>query len=247
MSVFKQMLPGVCVLALLAMFAPGARASESDQKVVTTFNAPVEIPGQVLPPGTYVFKILDIWSTRDVVRVFNADESKVLATTIAIPRYRTNPTDKAVFVFEERGSNSPQALEAWYYPGYTYGHQFIYAARITPEAVKANSAVTPAPSNESTANQPNAPEELSPALSAGANKSEPTAEDLTQSTQSTEKTQTTQSQTTPNTSTTTSGTSTDQVDKELPKTSSTTPLIALIGILLLGGALGLKTLASRVS
>ncbi len=247
MSVFKRMLPAFCVLALLAIIAPGARASQSDQKVVTTFNAPVEIPGQVLPPGTYVFKILDIWSTRDVVRVFNADESKVLATTIAIPRYRTNPTDKAVFVFEERGSNSPQALEAWYYPGYTYGHQFIYAARIAPEAVTANSAVTPAPSNEFSANQPNAAEESSPVRSAEANTSGPTAEDLKQGTQSTDQTQTTQSQTTPNPSSTTSGPSKDQADKELPKTASTTPLIALIGILLLGGALGLKTLASRLS
>jgi hypothetical protein len=247
MNVFKRILPAFCVLALLAMLAPGARASQSDQMVVTTFNAPVEIPGQVLPPGTYVFKILEIWSTRDVVRVFNADQSKVLATTIAIPRYRTNPTDKAVFVFEERGSNSPQALEAWYYPGYTYGHQFIYAARITLDAVTASSAASPAPSNESTANQPNAAEESSPVRSAEANTSEPTAEDLKQSTQSTDQTQTTQSQTAPNPSSTTSSPSKEQADKELPKTASTMPLIALIGILLLGGALGLKTLASRLS
>jgi hypothetical protein len=247
MSIFKKWLLRSCVFALLIMLAPGIRASEWDQKVVATFDTPVEIPGQVLPTGTYVFKIFDSLGTRDVVQVSNADESKVLALTIAIPRYRTNPTEKALFVFEERGSNLPQALEAWYYPGHTYGHQFIYSSRVTPEAVTTNSAVTPAPSNESVANQPNAPDESSPVMSPEANTSEPTPSDLAQSNQITDQTQTTQSQTTPNTSTTTSGTSRDQSDEELPKTASTTPLIALIGILLLGGALGLKALVSRVS
>lgn len=247
MRVFKPWLLGSCIFAFLVMLSPGAKASESDQKVVATFNAPVEIPGQVLPTGTYVFKILDIWSTRDVVRVFNADESKVLATTIAIPRYRSNPTDQALFVFEERGSNSPQALEAWYYPGHTFGHQFIYASRVTPEAVTATSGVTPAPPTESTANQPNAPEESSPVTSAEANTNEAAPAEQAQGNQSTDQTQTAQSQTTPNTSIATSGESKDQADKELPKTASTTPLIALIGIGLLGGALGLKALVSRVS
>jgi len=61
---------GLGALALL----PGARASERDQKTVLTFSGPVEIPGQVLPAGTYVFKLLDSGSNRHIVQIFSKDE-----------------------------------------------------------------------------------------------------------------------------------------------------------------------------
>jgi len=39
-----------------AWLAPSARADEWDKQTIMTFNKPVEILGQVLPPGTYVFR-----------------------------------------------------------------------------------------------------------------------------------------------------------------------------------------------
>src|ERR1700680_2799373 len=76
--VFKLLLLGSCILLLT--LAPGAKASVWDQKVVATFNGPVEIPGQILPSGTYVMKVLNVTGTRDIVQVTNADETRVLAT-----------------------------------------------------------------------------------------------------------------------------------------------------------------------
>ena len=32
---------------------------EWDKKTIFTFNAPVEVPGKVLTPGSYVFKLLN--------------------------------------------------------------------------------------------------------------------------------------------------------------------------------------------
>src|ERR1700722_9092644 len=112
MSVFKQLLLGSCTLALLLTLTSGARAGEWDQKVIATFNAPVEIPGQVLPMGTYVFKLFNSQSTRDIVQVSNSDDTHVIAYVFSIPRYRANPADKTVFMFEERGSDHPQAVQA---------------------------------------------------------------------------------------------------------------------------------------
>jgi LPXTG-motif cell wall-anchored protein len=242
MKVFKQALLGLCTFTFLFMLTPGAWASEWDQKVVTTFNNPVAIPGQVLPSGTYVFKILNVMGTRDVVQVSNANESRVLATTFAIPRYRPNPTSDAVFVLSERGADSPPALQAWYYPGFRYGHEFVYAAAAAPEALTATNTAMPAAPTESAPIPSATSEQPSSATSDESNVTEPAPEATTPST--TDQNQTAQPA---DTSATTSGTTSDQTNKELPKTASTNPLIALIGMLLLGGALGLKLLASKVS
>lgn len=224
MSALKLLLLGSCTLALVLMFSPDAQVSEIDQKVIGTFNAPVMIPGQILPPGTYVFKVLNGWdSSDDVVRVWTADESRVLATAFTIPRYRANPGDKEIFQFEERGDDSPQAIKAWFYPGYSYGHEFIYpktiAAATVGSGVNNNAGPTPAAAPSSPAEEPTA-EEPAPVVA--------------ENTPSTEQSQTPQTSPAP-------------AEEELPKTASSTPLIALVGMLLLGGAIGLRAFAARRS
>ena len=81
------LLAGFGALALM----PGARADERNQKTVFTFNAPIEIPGQVLPAGTYVFKLADSSSNRHIVQIFNKEENRVFGTILAIPDYRLRP------------------------------------------------------------------------------------------------------------------------------------------------------------
>jgi hypothetical protein len=123
----------VCFLALTsAVFAPGARADDWSRKTKITFSAPVEIPGvhlkgwSILPAGTYVFKILDSQSDRHVVQIFNADETTIYATILAIPNYRLKATDKTVMTFRERPAGQPEALRAWFYPGANWGEEFVY-------------------------------------------------------------------------------------------------------------------------
>ena len=118
------------LFALLAagatLFAPAARADEWDKLTVMTFNEPVEIPGKVLPAGTYVFKLLDSQSDRNIVQIFTEDQKQLVATVMAIPDYRTEPAGKTVVTFEERPSGSPEALHSWFYPGENYGVEFVY-------------------------------------------------------------------------------------------------------------------------
>jgi hypothetical protein len=131
-----------------AVFSPAARADAWNRKTVLTFSAPVEIPGVhlkgwgVLPAGTYVFKILDSQSDRHIVQIFNADETQCYATILAIPNYRLRATDKTVVTFRERPAGEPEALRAWFYPGRNWGEEFVYPkARAMELAKTANTPV----------------------------------------------------------------------------------------------------------
>jgi hypothetical protein len=115
-----------CVLVVGMCSSPRASAQPFDKKTYITFSAPVEIPGMVLPAGTYVFKRLDSASARNIVQIFDKDEKKLYATILAISDYRLMPTDQTVIRFEERASSSPEAVKAWFYPGEDYGLQFVY-------------------------------------------------------------------------------------------------------------------------
>jgi hypothetical protein len=109
-----------------------ARADEHNEKTTVTFSGPVEIPGVhlkgwgVLPAGTYVFKLVDSQSDRNIVQIFNADETMVYATILAIPNYRLKATGKTVITFRERPAGEPEALRAWFYPGRNWGQEFVY-------------------------------------------------------------------------------------------------------------------------
>jgi hypothetical protein len=104
----------------------GARADEWNKKTIVTFGDAVEIPGQVLPAGTYVFRLADSASNRHIVQIWNEDASQLLATILTVADYRLDPEDRAMFEFEERPSDSPMALHSWFYPGDNTGHQFVY-------------------------------------------------------------------------------------------------------------------------
>jgi hypothetical protein len=115
--------------ALCVMLSGTASAQVWDKKTTVTFSAPVEIPGinaQVLPAGMYVFRLLDSLSDRNVVQIFNKDQSHLYATILAIPNYRLKATDKTVMTFAERAAGDPQAIRAWFYPGDNFGQEFVY-------------------------------------------------------------------------------------------------------------------------
>jgi len=116
----------LCVGILGAALAPAAKADAFNEKTVVTFNAPVEIPGRVLPAGTYVFKVMDSVANPNVVEIMNPDETYVYATVLAVPAFRLEPANKTRIRFEERAAQSPQAVRSWFYPGRSYGEQFVY-------------------------------------------------------------------------------------------------------------------------
>lgn len=116
-----------------------ARADAWNEKTDITFSVPVEIPGHVLEPGTYVFKIVNATTDRNIVEVYNKKETHWYGTFLTIPDYRLRPVGKAILTFDERAPGSPEAVLAWFYPGDTYGHVFVYPKSEAVRLAKANS------------------------------------------------------------------------------------------------------------
>jgi hypothetical protein len=134
----RKMMTLICV-GLLGTVLPRAKADEWNQKTVFTFSGPVEVPGRVLEAGTYVFKLMDSQSDRNIVQVFNKREDHLYGTFLTIPDYRLKPRGKTIITFEERVAGSPEAVKAWFYPGENYGHQFVYPKAKAAQLAKLNS------------------------------------------------------------------------------------------------------------
>jgi hypothetical protein len=118
-----------CLLAVTMLGAtvlPSARADEWNKKTVVTFSQAVEVPGKILPAGTYTFVLLDSPSDRHIVQIFNADGTQLITTILAINDYRLKPTGDTVMKFSERPGDAPDALRAWFYPGNSFGQEFVY-------------------------------------------------------------------------------------------------------------------------
>jgi len=214
-----------------------------------TFSGPVEIPGVhlkgwgVLPAGTYVFKILDSQSDRHIVQIFNQDETQVYATILAIPNYRLRATDKTVVTFRERPAGQPDALRAWFYPGRNWGEEFVYPKSKAIEIAKATNTTVLFTSAE-------IPVEVAEPIKSA---DEPLVTELrrapVQAIKPTgEEVELAQVVTTPPARELVADTAepTQVAAAELPQTASLLPLIALLGLLALGGALILRLVQKRV-
>jgi hypothetical protein len=105
---------------------PSVRADEWNKETEVNLNTPVAVPGQVLAPGNYIFKLADSQVDRHIVQIFNEDQSHLFATILAIPAYRANPTDETVFTLEEQPAGSPEAIGKWFYAGEQSGVEFLY-------------------------------------------------------------------------------------------------------------------------
>jgi hypothetical protein len=122
----RIMVAAFCLAVVWLVTAPAVHADDWDKATRITVNQPFEIPGMMLPAGTYIVKIVDLAGERHVVRFLSEDESKVYATLIGIPDFRLEPTDKTAITFYESEVNQPRALHNWFYPGHQYGIEFAY-------------------------------------------------------------------------------------------------------------------------
>jgi hypothetical protein len=248
MRVLKTAITTVFSLALMGVvFSPGATADEWNRKTVMTFSGPVEIPGvhlkgwAVLPAGTYVFKILDSQSDRHIVQIFSQDEKTCYATVLSIPNYRLHATGKTVVTFQERPAGEPEAIRAWFYPGKNWGEEFVYPKARAVELAK----TTNTPVLFTQAEIP--VEVLQPTMAAD----EPVVAQLKQAPimayqPSGEQVELAAVVTAPPPAELAPDIAPTPVAAMLPATSSSLPLIALFGLLALGGALGLRLVQKRV-
>src|SRR5580700_12264128 len=145
----KQLVLAVASIGLLGVaIAPSARADEWNKKTIMTVNESIQVPNKVLPAGKYVIKLLDSPSDRHIVQIFNADETHLETTILAIPNLRLQPTGKTVFTFWETPPGQPKALRAWFYPGDNFGQEFAYPKSAATQIAAV--AKQPVPTTEAT-------------------------------------------------------------------------------------------------
>jgi hypothetical protein len=206
---------------LLATYFPLAHADEWDKATKITFNEPVQVPGKVLPAGTYVFKLLDSSSDRHIVQIFNEDQTALITTILAIPNERLEPAGKTILTYDERPADQPMALAAWFYPGNTIGQEFVYPKSEAKWLSGMNKRPVPSMESEEAQNQTPAGEPTpKPASSPAAANQTPSPA--------------------PSPAASPANTQVAQNEAQLPHTASLLPLFALVGGTLLGVAVVLR-------
>ena len=222
MKILRSMLAMFAVSLLVAMFAAAAGADTNfNKRTVVTFSQPVEIPGQVLPAGTYTIELANSFANRHIVRFFNADRTHLFATVLAIPNLRLTATSDTVMKFAERPGNAPEALKAWFYPGNAFGQEFVYPKARAVELAQMTHEPVPAVETQPTTTEEfkneiivsETPERTEVPIPETLPTPAPPAETLTQA-------------------------------PALPKTASEIPLIGLLGVLSVTFAFMLKRLVS---
>jgi hypothetical protein len=219
MSASKLLTFGFWVFLLCALAAPRCRADEWNKATKVSFSAPIEIPGRVLAAGTYWFTLANLDSNRHIVQIWNADRTQLITTILAIPDYRLQPTGKTVMTFEERRSDTPEALQAWFYPGDNFGQEFVYPRVRATELAKrvGRPVLSMAPNKPSEAEMKQTPVQA-----------------VSPSGETTEIAQATPPQPT-------------APAKQLPKTASLLPLWGLLGLISLGAGLALGRLVKNMA
>ena len=114
-------------LVAFATVASADAQTALNNRTVMTFSQPVEVPGKILPAGTYTFEMHDSGMNRHVIQIMDQGGSKVVALVLAIPTYRAKATEETVVKFGEVMPGQPQAIRQWYYPGQTTGNEMVYS------------------------------------------------------------------------------------------------------------------------
>ncbi len=120
------------------LLLPVARASENDQATKVTFDQAVQIPGRVLPAGTYWFVLPEDISRHFVVYIYNSDRTVLVTTLLTASVEREKSTDKTEITFAERDPMHPEAIVTWFYPGRAIGHEFLYSQQERKELALGN-------------------------------------------------------------------------------------------------------------
>jgi hypothetical protein len=125
----KRIMVSACAAAMLMSVnvRPALAQETMDSRTEFTFNAPVELPGVTLPPGTYVFRFADANTGRKVMQVLaKNDSNKTYGLFLTITAQRPRPSNDAELRFLETPAGKPAAVKTWWYPGNSIGREFIY-------------------------------------------------------------------------------------------------------------------------
>jgi hypothetical protein len=244
-------------LALVLLVPPVTHGDEWNLATRFSINQSFEVPGMVLQANTpYVIRLHDSPSTRNVVQIYNEEQTRMLTMFMAISAERLEPADKTVFTFIETQPGFPRPVKEWFYPGRLRGLEFIYpkeqADRIALHTIGAkaplteSASVTKSETTIITEEKPSIPEEqpvaenvppepVQPAVDQEQQVEQQNLEESTQVAQNEPPAQPEEQAQAP----------AEPENRELPRTAGELPLMAFLGIVCLGAGLGLKVLSAK--
>jgi len=127
-----------CAAALLAVFAPGVRADDYNKLTYFTFSAPVQVPGMTLPAGKYTFKLANPESGRRAIQIWDDGAKKLLTTLLTVTDERVKATKDPMVMFKERPVGEAAAVRSWFYDGDRAGYEFVYPRNQAMKIARAN-------------------------------------------------------------------------------------------------------------
>jgi len=89
---------GACA-TLLAVAAPVASAQSNWENSTFTVTEPLDVGGFVLPPGTYLIKVVMLQSNRNTIQVTNTEQTKVFANVLCTPHLGYVERDNYEFAY----------------------------------------------------------------------------------------------------------------------------------------------------
>ncbi|MBL8112623.1 MAG: hypothetical protein JNK60_07035 [Acidobacteria bacterium] len=135
----KKIILAGAFAALAAILPSNPALAVEVFKEKTTFSIaePLDVGGTVLQPGTYKIKVLKRTSDRHTLQVVNPEDNKVFVTVLAIPHpireQEVIPESRMVF-YPATGSQT-RALRTWFGNDVQFGHDIAYPKRRAEELV----------------------------------------------------------------------------------------------------------------
>ena len=221
---------GAFATLLGVVSANSARAQSEPQQTTLTLTETLEVGTVTLQPGTYLIRVVTLDSNRDMLQVTDPEQMKVFSTVLSRP----HPILSADVIPENRyvtwaaPPGQPRTLRTWYPRDRSSGHDIIYPkARALELAAAAKEPVIAIPDEVKEAEYKTAPllvvtpDRTVKPYEAVAVQPMPKPAPV--------------------------AVAEARPAERLPKTASRVPLLAVLGLLSLGGAFGLRALANRTA
>jgi len=236
----------VSAFALLISLSAFAQSPEVSTLPITE---PTDVGGTILQPGTYMIRVLRSFADRNKVQVTNADRSIVYVSALTVP-HQLEPGEEVpntMFVYYPAGEGMPRALRTWFAPNPVAsqgGHDIIYeASRAQQLARLSKTNVVYYPTEVAVADIDTAPlEVVTPTASTETYTYTPptTTTTVTEITNSPAPISTPEPMVSSSPEPVTQIAEADTEPAEMPHTASNLPLIALLGLASLGGAVAFR-------
>jgi hypothetical protein len=114
------------LIASVRFWEIAAHADALDHATKLTFSESIQIPGQILPAGAYLFGIANPDTGRNIVQVFSGGGTVPYATVQTVSAESPEPGGETFVTLAGR-SGGPDVFLKGFYPGSLTRNEFLYS------------------------------------------------------------------------------------------------------------------------